>query len=139
MTTQSEKQARVARSRYAVARAKGAAFDAVVGLWRRRQAAGLQQKEFGEIVGYSPARINRLLRGPANWTLTTLAELVDGLDGEVEIKVYGLDEPLHANFDAYRVWSLEADLADVGARQTTSQEDEDDDAAVSGSLISGNQ
>jgi transcriptional regulator with XRE-family HTH domain len=93
---------------YTIARVRDGAFDAVMRLWRRRQAAGLQQKDLAEKAEMSPAQINRALRGPRNWTLRTFAQFVYALDGEAEIRVCGLDEPAESktNFHAYDGYRL---------------------------------
>ena len=104
MPTQSKKK-RQPTSDLAYARIRDNVFDAVMELWRRRQKENdsLQQKDLAAKVGCSPARINKELRGPANWTLRTFADLVDALDGEAEVKVYGLEDPPghRPNYDAY--------------------------------------
>jgi hypothetical protein len=103
----------------AYARIRDIAFDAVVELWRRRQREdpSLQQKDLAAKVGCSPARLNKALRGPANWTLRTFADLVDALDGEAEIKVYGLEDPptQRSNYDAYAVYHGKSDSLASGA------------------------
>jgi transcriptional regulator with XRE-family HTH domain len=90
-------------SDYGFARVRDMAFDAVHALWRRRQASGVEQKQLAEKIKCSPARLNRTLRGPGNWTLRTFGELVEALDGEAEIRVFGLEDPVEhlKNYDAY--------------------------------------
>lgn len=102
MTTQFE-PTHSATGEFAYARARDLAFDAVMSLWRRRSEAGLTQKELAQRIGCSRSLVSRSLRGPGNWTLRTLAEFADALEGEVEIRVFGLDEPRsdRDNYDAY--------------------------------------
>lgn len=41
---------------------------------------GMTQKEFAEHVFINPSRMNRVLGGPENWTLKTLAKLLIGIE-----------------------------------------------------------
>ena len=77
---------------YGFARARDIAFDAVSALWRRRRDGGMKQVELARIIGRDPSWISKNLRGPANWTLRSLGELVEGLDGEITITVYPSEE-----------------------------------------------
>lgn len=88
---------------YGFARVRDVAFDAVQALWRRRKNSGMKQIDIAHTIGRSPAWVNRSLRGPGNWTLRTLGELVQGMNGEVEITVYGVDDApaTRTNFHAY--------------------------------------
>ena len=88
---------------YGFARARDIAFDAVQSLWRRRKQAGMKQIDIAHTINRNPTWVNRSLRGPANWTLRTLGELVQGMNGELEITVHGLEDAPFArpNFDAY--------------------------------------
>jgi hypothetical protein len=88
---------------YAFARARDIAFDAVQTLWRRRSAAGLKQIDIARAIGRDAAWVNRSLRGPGNWTLRTIGELVFGMNGELEIAVYGMEDRPEdrTNFHAY--------------------------------------
>ncbi len=92
-----------ARADYGVALLRDRAFEAVYRLWRKRQAAGVTQKQIADAIGRDPAWVSRTLRGSGNWTLRTVAELVQALDGEAEIEVAGLEEPvtLRRNYNAY--------------------------------------
>lgn len=91
------------RADYGLARVRDLAFDAVRALWRRRQAAGMKQSDLANIIGRDPAWVSRSLSAPGNWTLRTIGELVEGLDGEIEIIVRGNEEIVaeRSNFDAY--------------------------------------
>jgi hypothetical protein len=88
---------------YGFARARDIAFDAVQALWRRRRDAGMKQVDIARAIGREPAWVNRSLRGPGNWTLRTLGELIQGMNGELEITVHGMEDALPAppNFHAY--------------------------------------
>jgi hypothetical protein len=101
------------RARYGYARARDVAFDAVRALWRRRAAAGMQQIDIANAIDRDPAWVSRSLRGPGNWTLRTLGELVEALGGELEISVRGLEEPLalRTNYHAYAGYELPASPA----------------------------
>lgn len=88
---------------YGFARARDIAFDAVQALWRRRKDAGMKQIDVAYAIGREPAWVNRSLRGPGNWTLRTLGQLVHGMNGELEITVHAMEDPVLArpNFHAY--------------------------------------
>jgi transcriptional regulator with XRE-family HTH domain len=88
---------------YGFARARDIAFDAVLELWRKRHSAGLTQADLANRLGKDAGWVSKRLRGPGNWTLRTLGELVEALDGELEINVSPLEEPSYParNFDAY--------------------------------------
>src|SRR5437773_2090655 len=68
------------RASYGVARAKSIAFDAVHALWRRRRAEGKSQAELAKVLGKDEGWLSKNLRGPGNWTMRTLGELVEALD-----------------------------------------------------------
>jgi len=91
------------RAEYGVVRLRDQAFDAVQGLWRKRQAAGMTKKALADVIKRDPAWVSKNLSAPGNWTLRTIGELVQALNGEVEVKVVGLEEPegVPSNFDAY--------------------------------------
>ena len=91
------------RAIYGYGRVRNAAFEAVQNLWRRRKAAGLTQQVLAARIDMDPARLSKYLSGPGNWTLRTFGELVEGLDGEAEITVYGLEDPIELprNYHAY--------------------------------------
>lgn len=93
---------------YGLARARDLAFDAVQTLWRRRSAAGMKQSDLAKKIGRDTGWVSRNLRGPANWTLRTLGELVQGLDGELDIVVHGIEDSLspHPNYHAYAGYEL---------------------------------
>jgi transcriptional regulator with XRE-family HTH domain len=102
MTTQFE-PTHSAAGELAYARARDLAFDAIMNLWRRRSEAGMTQKELAMRISCSRSLVSRSLKGPGNWTLRTLAEFADALDGELEIHVFGLEDPPsnRDNYDAY--------------------------------------
>lgn len=72
-------------------------------LWRRRQREGWTQKRVAEAIGRDPGWVSRNLRAPGNWTLQTAGEFVQGLDGEAEVTVAALEDPIQfaSNRDAY--------------------------------------
>ncbi|MDA8051134.1 MAG: hypothetical protein M0002_14230 [Rhodospirillales bacterium] len=88
---------------YGVVRVRDQAFDAVLALWRKRSAAGLTQKALADAIGRDRAWVSKNLRAPGNWTLRTFGELVQGLNGEVEIKLAGSEDAVvqPANYYAY--------------------------------------
>ncbi len=91
------------RADYGFARARDLAFDAVQSLWRKRQQSGMKQMDIAIALGRDPAWVNRVLRGPGNWTLRTIGELMEALNGELEISAHGLEEAISPapNYDAY--------------------------------------
>jgi transcriptional regulator with XRE-family HTH domain len=103
MTFQSEDLAPREREAYGFARVRDIAFDAVRELWMRRQASGMTQKDLAAKLGRDQGWVSRYLKGPGNWTLRTIGSFVEALDGEIEIKVYALEDPLSRarNSDAY--------------------------------------
>jgi hypothetical protein len=54
-------------------------------------------------IGRDTAWVSRSLRGPGNWTLRTLGELVEALNGEIEIKIHALEDSpsTNSNYHAY--------------------------------------
>lgn len=91
------------RRRYGLARARDLAFDAVQTLWRRRRSEGMKQLDIANAIDREPAWVSRNLRAPGNWTLRTLGELVEGLGGELEIKVHAMEDKPETpqNYSAY--------------------------------------
>jgi hypothetical protein len=88
---------------YGVARAQDLAFDAVLDLWQRRRSAGMKQKDLAEHLGRDRGWVSKALKGPGNWTFRTFGELVAAMDGEIEIRVHGLEDAptIPNNYDAY--------------------------------------
>lgn len=91
------------RAQYGEARAKNLAFDAISKLWRRRRAEGMKQSDVADAIGRQRATVSRNLRGPRNFTLRTLGEFVEALNGELEIIVRANEDPLPilTNYHAY--------------------------------------
>jgi len=89
--------------RFGAARARDAAYDAVMKLWRVRKTKGLTQKKLAEKIGRDQGWLSRYFHGPGNWTLRTLGAFAQALDGELEIRIIPLDAPpaTRANSDAY--------------------------------------
>jgi hypothetical protein len=88
---------------YGLARARDAAFDAVTRLWRKRRDAGMKQRDLAALMDKRESWVSRQLSGPGNWTMKVFGQLVDALDGEIEIVVHGREEtePQVTNHDAY--------------------------------------
>ena len=98
-----EDHARRERADYGFARLRDQMFDAVTALWRRRQKEVLAQIDLAHRIGRDPAWVSRSLAAPGNWTLRTAGELIAALEGEAEIRVAALEDPLESrpNYDAY--------------------------------------
>ena len=105
MTSRSRERKSAGEDRrdYGFARARDLAFDAVQSLWRRRRDQGMKQLDIAKAIDRQPAWVSRNLRGPGNWTMRTLGELVEALNGEIEITVRGVEDPVEdrKNSDAY--------------------------------------
>ena len=91
------------RSNYGFTRARDVAFAAIRELWDQRQKSGMKQSDIAFILGRDKAWVSRQLSGPGNWTLRTLGELCEALDGELEIVAHRIEVPAapHSNHHAY--------------------------------------
>ena len=89
------------RADYGFARVRDIAFDAIRLLWDRRRVAGMKQTDLANAIGRDPAWVSRSLRAPGNWTLRTIGELAEAMDGEVEIIIHANEDAVthNANFD----------------------------------------
>lgn len=106
MTLKSRKKRKSTdRGEFGFAMARNTAFLAVLSLWDKRKNEGLKQSELAKIIGRDAGWVNNQLKGPGNWTMRTFGELVEALEGEVEIQVTDRNEFKQnlANFDAYAV------------------------------------
>jgi hypothetical protein len=113
-------------SDYGFARARDLAFDAVQTLWARRRSEGMKQTDISAAVNMPIARVSKHLKGPGNWTLRTLGELVEALNGEIEIRVLAKEDLARiSNYDAYDRHRLnDASLrpqANIGAQEGGNQ------------------
>jgi len=72
---------------FGVARVKDVVFEAVFVLWMQRQSEGWTQKRLADAIGRDKGWVSRNLSAPGNWTLRTLGELVQALDGELNVKI----------------------------------------------------
>jgi hypothetical protein len=97
------------------------AFDAVQSLWRRRQAEGMTQAQLAETIGKDAGWVSRNLRGPGNWTARTVGAFVVGLNGEIEITVHALEDPLpiRSNYHAYSGYEVPLPLPTSQTSQAT--------------------
>ena len=99
---------------YLTERARTLAFDAVYALWRRRREEGRLQNELAKKLEKNEAWVSRTLKGPANWTIGTLAELTFALDGELEITVRPVED-IHfdgQNYHSYAEYALPLNAAE---------------------------
>jgi hypothetical protein len=89
-------------AQYGAALAKGAAFDAVYGLWRRRSSEGWTRSRVAANIAADEGWLSKQFVGPRNWTMESFGTLVVGLNGEIEIIVRAVeDQVTRTNYDAY--------------------------------------
>jgi transcriptional regulator with XRE-family HTH domain len=88
---------------YGAERIRNEFFEQVCLLWERRKAEGWTQKQLADEIGRDPAWVSRNLSAPGNWTARTMGAFVQGLKGEVEVRLFALEDPVHppSNYDAY--------------------------------------
>jgi hypothetical protein len=94
---------------FGFARVRDLAYDAVQDLWQRRKAEGWTQIKFAENLDRDTGWLSKKLQGPGNWTFRTFGALVQGLGGELEIKVFAAEDPipLIPNYHAYVDYGVE--------------------------------
>lgn len=116
MTFQSELVSRD-RADYGFARVRDVAFDAIHQLWQRRRRDGMKQKDIAQAIGRDPGWVSRKLSAPGNWTLRSLGELAEALNGEVEIVIHGTEDPpaLRHNYHAYVGYGTPKSRAEAGS------------------------
>jgi transcriptional regulator with XRE-family HTH domain len=102
---------------FGFARVRDLAYDAVQELWHRRKSEGWTQAKLAKNLDRDTGWISRKLQGPGNWTFRTFGALVEGLRGEVEIKVRGVEDSVSTrqNWHAYVDYgTVPEELADEG-------------------------
>ena len=93
---------------YGLSRVRDVAYDAVQELWRRRKAEGWNQVKLANNLDRDTGWLSRRLRGPGNWTLRTFGALIQGLDGNVEIRVRAVEDHISTqNSHAYAGYVLD--------------------------------
>lgn len=87
---------------------KNEVFDQVLLLWERRKGEGWTQKIVADAIGRDPAWVSRNLSAPGNWTVRTMGAFVQGLDGEIDIKINALEDAVEqpSNYDAYDDYNI---------------------------------
>jgi len=76
----------------------------------------MTQAELADRLDRNRGWVSKKLSGPTNWTLRTFGDLVDALDGEVEISIADLRGVQElTNFDAYAGYGEEP----IERRETT--------------------
>jgi transcriptional regulator with XRE-family HTH domain len=92
---------------FGLMRVRDTAFSAVQKLWLRRKDEGLTQKDLASRLGRDRGWVSKNLRGPGNWTFRIFGEFVQALDGEAEIEVFALEDPVSnpQNFNAYEKYA----------------------------------
>jgi hypothetical protein len=75
----------------------------------------MTQKQIADAIGKDTGWVSRNLRGPGNWTLRTVGAFVEALDGEIEISIRPLEEPVtpRKNFHAYAGYEPQPQQAPV--------------------------
>lgn len=91
------------RREYGFLRVRDAAFDAVSALWKRRQAEGMTQAQITSAIDADGGWVSKNLRGPGNWTMKTFGAFVEALNGDVQISIRAMEDPLPVltNYHAY--------------------------------------
>lgn len=82
-TTAATKRARVRAQSQAVQAAAGF-LQALAG---QMDAAGMSNAELARRLGVSPAYVSKLMRGPANLSLATLAKLAQAVDCTLDLRL----------------------------------------------------
>ncbi len=80
---------------YGFVRLQSQLFDAVHSLWRRRIAEGRTFDDIAKRLGRSKRWVRNKYIGPAQWTLRAAGELISALDGEAEIHLPALEDPIN--------------------------------------------
>lgn len=83
--------ARLARVAAFEQRTRNRVYEAVI---KALEGSGLAKKDIAENIGKDPAQITRWLKGPSNWTLDTVSNLLFAIDAEIEPKVVLFSEQL---------------------------------------------
>jgi transcriptional regulator with XRE-family HTH domain len=96
---------------YGAERIRNDTFEQVRLLWERRKTEGWTQKQVADAIGRDPGWVSRNLSAPGNWTVRTMGAFVQGLNGEIEIRIYAIEDPLETpiNYDAYEDYTPEED------------------------------
>ena len=77
----------------------------------------MRQTDIVAAVGRDAGWVSRTLRAPGNWTLRTIGELVEALNGEIEIIVHAKEEPTaqFSNYHAYAEYMPPPLTSETGA------------------------
>lgn len=77
------------------------AYSAVRSVYDQRIREGRTQADIARAAKIAPARFSRLIKGPGNWTLSTLAAVLRALEAELRIEAKTYEDVRRAtNFDA---------------------------------------
>jgi hypothetical protein len=79
---------------YGFCRLRDQLFDAVRSLWQRRIEEGRTFDDIANRLGRSKRWVRNKYSGPGQWTLRAAGELICALDGEAEIQIPGLEDPI---------------------------------------------
>lgn len=79
---------------YGFARLRDQLFDSVRSLWQRRIEEGITFDDIAKRLGRRKRWVVNKYRGPGQWTLRAAGELIIALDGEAEIKIPALEDPI---------------------------------------------
>lgn len=102
---------------FGFARARDLAYDAVQDLWQRRKAEGWTQIKLANNLNRDTGWLSKKLQGPGNWTFRTFGALVQGLEGDLQIKVHAAEDPLPIphNYHAYVEYGMEPDIDEASS------------------------
>ena len=106
---------------YGQVRVRDQAFNAVQKLWRRRKAAGMKQSDLAAKLNWDPAVVSKKLSGPANWTFKTFGALVEALDGEADIDIFGKEDVVtelrnHRAYDDFPAYNHAVGIMRINAQ-----------------------
>ena len=78
---------------------KNHVYDVVINaIDRRAEDSGLMRKDIAEKLGFSKAHVSRLLSGPGNWTLDTVAGLLYAVDADMNCKAVFSEDVVRVNY-----------------------------------------
>lgn len=80
---------------YGFAHLRDILFDSVRVLWKRRMDEGVTFQDISKRIDRPVRWVREKYSAPGQWTLRCAGELISALDGEAEIKIAGLEDPVY--------------------------------------------